>query len=414
MQNAEAAPLDPLIGRIQSDWKSVANGGTLDALQRDLQELQKRDFAPGADRDQYGKDLLEINVGLMKQNLLPNLELLGARDNKVLMIDRARHDQLVALQPGLGMVQVVDVDLQHGGEQLVVKQPVALPDALKGPITPDGVHQGAEVPDCRLEARLASLAQADPQAIARMIKDNGNGSYTVTFPGDRQHPVTVATPTDWEKATFSNGADGGADAGNEWALIIDKAFRQRINQPFGPYGPAPNVEGLLTGKPEALLVPIAQECTTIVGAVDYLMSKYDGNAACVANVSKEPLARRVECAQNRPITGVPADTGKYLQEALNNHMIVTTFVDSDKLKATAGRSRYGTDSQGRLLELMDGHAYSVTNYDAAKQTVTLRNPWGVNYDDKKKLVGDGYVTLTLDQFKRMIGGIDVELTGRSK
>ena len=41
-------------------------------------------------------------------------------------------------------------------------------------VTPSDVRQGTEINDCRLMARLASLARAEPGAVARMIKDNHN------------------------------------------------------------------------------------------------------------------------------------------------------------------------------------------------------------------------------------------------
>jgi len=142
-------------------------------------------------------------------------------------------------------------------------------------------------------------------------------------------------------------------------------------------------------------------------------------------LSTEPLAWQVETSAKGAIAAMPADTGKYLQEALNNHMIVNTFVDPDKLKAAkmtgvasatgvVSGDQYATDAQGRRLALLDKHAYSVMSYDAARQTVTLRNPWGKNYDDGGKLVGDGYLTVPMAQFKRMFPAMDVELTGRSR
>jgi hypothetical protein len=78
-------------------------------------------------------------------------------------------------------------------------------------------------------ASLASLAQKDPDAIKRMVKDNGDGTYTVTFK-ERQWPL--GTYVD-KKVTVNAGfisrssqtTDVNAKGQNEiWPMIIEKAY----------------------------------------------------------------------------------------------------------------------------------------------------------------------------------------------
>jgi Ca2+-binding EF-hand superfamily protein len=88
-------------------------------------------------------------------------------------------------------------------------------------IRPEAVRQGA-VGDCQMLAPLAGLARSNPQAIQDMIHDNHNGTYTVTFPGDRQHPVTVDAPTQAELAEYARGNEHGT-----WAAVIEKAAGAR-------------------------------------------------------------------------------------------------------------------------------------------------------------------------------------------
>ncbi|MBX9724627.1 MAG: hypothetical protein K2X81_24695, partial [Candidatus Obscuribacterales bacterium] len=61
-------------------------------------------------------------------------------------------------------------------------------------ITPEAIHQGY-IGDCVFEAVLSSMAQSRPALIKEMIKDNDDGTYTVTFPGASDKPVTVSAPT---------------------------------------------------------------------------------------------------------------------------------------------------------------------------------------------------------------------------
>jgi hypothetical protein len=87
-------------------------------------------------------------------------------------------------------------------------------------ITPDAVRQQT-VGNCYFEASLASLAQSRPQDIQKMIKDNEDGTYTVTFPGDPDSPVTVSAPTDGELGLYNKGTEHGV-----WANVMEKAFGQ--------------------------------------------------------------------------------------------------------------------------------------------------------------------------------------------
>lgn len=92
-------------------------------------------------------------------------------------------------------------------------------------INPGAVRQGA-AGDCYFMAALASIAHNHPERIERMIKDNRNGTYTVTFPGDPRHPVTVAAPTQAEEGLYNAGTRYGT-----WAGIMERAFgKWRLEQ----------------------------------------------------------------------------------------------------------------------------------------------------------------------------------------
>lgn len=99
-------------------------------------------------------------------------------------------------------------------------------DPLKS-INVDAVKQQS-IGDCYFEASLASLVQARPNDVLKMIKDNEDGTYTVTFPGAPNEPVTVKKPTEAELGIYNAASEYGI-----WANVIEKAFgkyRQEHNE----------------------------------------------------------------------------------------------------------------------------------------------------------------------------------------
>ncbi|MBC7999755.1 MAG: hypothetical protein IAF58_17510 [Leptolyngbya sp.] len=94
-------------------------------------------------------------------------------------------------------------------------------------ITVDAVKQQS-IGDCYFEAGLASLVLARPNDVLKMIKDNDDGTYTVTFPGAPNEPVTVKKPTEAELGIYNAASEYGV-----WANVIEKAFgkyRQEHNE----------------------------------------------------------------------------------------------------------------------------------------------------------------------------------------
>lgn len=85
-------------------------------------------------------------------------------------------------------------------------------------ITHKAIAQGT-IGDCYLEAVIASIAASAPGKIRDMIRDNGNNTYTVTFPGDRANPVTVTAPTEAEMGLNTEPGQYGI-----WPNVLEKAF----------------------------------------------------------------------------------------------------------------------------------------------------------------------------------------------
>jgi Ca2+-binding EF-hand superfamily protein len=87
-------------------------------------------------------------------------------------------------------------------------------------ITPDAIKQG-RIGDCYFEASLAAIAKTNPELIKNSIKDNHDGTYTVTFPGDPNSKITVSAPTEAEIGLYNSSGKNGI-----WSSIMEKAFGQ--------------------------------------------------------------------------------------------------------------------------------------------------------------------------------------------
>ncbi|MBS1993350.1 MAG: hypothetical protein JSS83_22695 [Cyanobacteria bacterium SZAS LIN-3] len=87
-------------------------------------------------------------------------------------------------------------------------------------VSPENVSQ--HFADSYFTAALTSLASsnAGQDLIKGMIKANGNGSYTVTFPGDKLHPVRI------DEKEYEWDTTGHASNYLNWASILEYAFNK--------------------------------------------------------------------------------------------------------------------------------------------------------------------------------------------
>ena len=207
------------------------------------------------------------------------------------------------------------------------------------------IHQGA-LGDCYFMSSLAETALKDPSTITNMFVVNGDGTYTVRFfnNGQAQY-VTVDSylPTSGSGLMY---ADYGATYNNPnnelWTALAEKAYVQ-INE------------------------------------MGWLRSGLSGNG------------------QN----SYSAIEGGYIYAALGQ----ITGQGTSPFTFTAGASSFSTFvnafNQGELIgfaskstpassQVVGNHAYAVVGYNAANQTVTLFNPWGIEY---------GLVTMTWSQIQ---------------
>ncbi|MFN8610702.1 MAG: C2 family cysteine protease [Vulcanimicrobiota bacterium] len=226
-----------------------------------------------------------------------------------------------------------------------------------GDIIPETVRQG-RFGTCYFLAALVSKAMADPNSVKQMIKDNKNGTYTVTFPGAKA--VTVSAPTEVELLVHAS-----AGANGMWATIIEKAFGQLKND--DSWFPKKEAMDKAEGGWEA-----------------------DGIG---------PLSKKGVDTDELWIT-FNSTTREKIKKALKNHKMIVCCVE-----------------KGGSKEIQDQHAYTVVGYDEKTDRVKIRNPWGKggNRAEPQNPDGspkdgqmDGVFELTIDQFCKIFTSIGYE------
>ena len=85
-------------------------------------------------------------------------------------------------------------------------------------IAPEAICQG-RIGNSSFLSVLMAVANSNPTLIKNMIHDNHDGTYVVSFPGDRERPVCVKSPTEAEMGLFNGGSAYGT-----WAIIMEKAY----------------------------------------------------------------------------------------------------------------------------------------------------------------------------------------------
>jgi hypothetical protein len=191
-------------------------------------------------------------------------------------------------------------------------------------ISPDDVKQG-QVGDCYFLATLASIANEQPEFIEDMFIDNGDNTFTVRFfnKGVADY-VTVDRylPKAWWGAAY-------ADASNEmWVALAEKAYAQLAESGWSRSATSTNSYDSISGGWMSWVIPQV----TNMSATKYKSTN---------SVTKEQL----------------------IELSNSNKILAVGFV-------------YGTvEGDG----IVNGHAYTITSYDAATDTFFLRNPWGTKH-----------------------------------
>ena len=187
--------------------------------------------------------------------------------------------------------------------------------------------------DCYLLAPLANMAQQDPDLIRKIIRDNGDGTYTVTFYEKQSilglidvgyKPVEIIVSPSFPMSNGSPTFAGFGDtrnSGNEvWGMVIEKAYAEwKGGYPNIDWGSAERAIEELTGMNARSIDPDA------ISIKDF-EKNFDGGHIVVASTLNDFQSQGLELYEN--------DT------------------------------------------LATRHAYSVSGVNVDEGTISLRNPWG--------------------------------------
>lgn len=204
----------------------------------------------------------------------------------------------------------------------------------------DDISQGG-LNDCFLFASMAAIVNSDPDRIVKMIKDNGNGTYTVTFKGIG----IFSSATQTVSADFVVGRHGNVTRRKAlWPLIIEKAYAQQK------------------------------------GGLDNL-DKGGNPGSAVDDLTNAGASRF-----NPQDKSADFILGKLAAAMKEKHP--TTILSPKKEDASKEKKQMSDSTPG----LYFWHAYPVIEVDEKGRRVKLFNPWGRNHPN-----GDGWITI--DQFK---------------
>jgi hypothetical protein len=210
------------------------------------------------------------------------------------------------------------------------------PEGKPLPPSLSDISQGG-LNDCFVFAALAAIVNANPGLIRSMIRDNGNGTYTVTFEGIGWFSSAQQTVT----ADFEVGRHGNVTGTKAlWPLIIEKAYAQQkggTDQLDKGGNPGDAVDDFTDEGP----------------------SRFDPR-----DKSVEQLVTRLEKAKNdkAPVT-----------------ILAPKKDDASKEKKQMADTIPG---------LYFWHAYAVTDVNVADKKVKLFNPWGRDHPN-----GTGWITV---------------------
>lgn len=225
---------------------------------------------------------------------------------------------------------------------------------------------------CYFLAALGSLAYHRPQEVQRLVKQNSNGTYTVTFPGlpSSKNVITVAAPTAIELSTYVLPGKNGTT----WVAAVIKAIAQYWSK-----------HGLLR------LFRNSDNAANYGGT-------WEGIEVITGHTADSDLLA----------WHTHAGLLNKIQKALaEKRLVVTSTFRKGNEHPKVGE-----------IKISDVHVYTVLKVDPSRQTITLRDPYGsiwwqqaggVLYKDRST---DGVLTFTVNDYRRYFTDLALE-TNRS-
>ena len=185
-----------------------------------------------------------------------------------------------------------------------------------------------QIGDCYLMASLAALAKNNPELIRQMIKDNGNGTYTVRFFEDGK-PVFITVDSDVpvQKTLCFSKEKGGisSDDGELWPSIVEKAYAkwQGGYEKIGQGKPAAAGLDAITGIP-ATVIPVGGS----QNIRDSVMQAYQSGDPIVVSTLQSPKNSDVIGNHGLMVQKIEGDT-IYLYNPWGQDHFTINFNDLD-------------------------------------------------------------------------------------
>lgn len=225
-------------------------------------------------------------------------------------------------------------------------------------VQPDAIRQGM-VGDCYFLAALGSVVATNPQIVTRIIKAHDDNSFTVTFPGAREEPITVAAPGMVELSLYARITRFGI-----WPAVLEKAYGQYLN---------------VRGYKHTVIPTDATEAAQHVYEAFDLLTGQMGRWQLLSNLSDEELSTSLTSA----------------------------FREKRAVAAATFPSAKG-DRDLTVDGIPSQHAYSVLAWNEKTHRVTLRNPWGPadhaepenNQHEARDGRRDGVFSMNFEQLRR--------------
>ncbi|HEY3445985.1 MAG TPA: C2 family cysteine protease [Myxococcales bacterium] len=262
-------------------------------------------------------------------------------------------------------------------------------------ITPSDIKQGA-AGDCYYLSSLASIADTHPELVKDAIKDNGNGTYS----------VTLHVPPGFD-ALKALGPTGGLIEGTALGLS------QKLGLTPGGKTVQITVDGDVPTMNGQNLYARQNGKENWVGIMEKAYAKLWGNYGAIANggspsTAMYALTGKPTHAHSLSATGALGfKVGEVKPSAAKcNEVFADLKAATDAGKLVVANT-YQTDKQAPA-GLVGGHCYTVlgTSEHDGQRFVQLRNPWG-HEEPGKDGKDDGIFEMPVEQFATVYGSYNV-------
>lgn len=244
----------------------------------------------------------------------------GWENDGVTLADVTAYDRLREAEPKNKMIVRVQNRFQHAKAKIAARSNNLFdgdPDVMN-------IRQGS-IGNCWFLVAIVAIGLRDKAEIRNLVKaGKGKDEFVVNFPGVEDE-ITVSKPTDAELAIFalSNGL---------WLPLLEKSYGAAVNRDALFFVDSSDIDAVDGG-----------------GFIGKGIEIMTGNST-----DTDFLSGTLE-----------STTREKVEAAIANKKIMTAGV----------RKNFFGESQ-RENGLPMGHAYTVMGYDASKDTLSLRNPWG--------------------------------------